>query len=87
MRTGRRLAAKPRSASQISPGLAFIEEIEDFLDDGPGWNQVKCIGVGHGDHVAHQLLYLRSDLRVPCRKLLVELFGELRHGGTVPPFR
>lgn len=35
MRTGLVLAASPRSASQISPGLAFIEGIENFLYDRP----------------------------------------------------
>ena len=29
------LAARPRSASRISPGLAFIEGIEDFLHVDP----------------------------------------------------
>jgi hypothetical protein len=35
MRMGLVLGASPRLASQISPGLAFIEGIEDFLCDGP----------------------------------------------------
>ena len=34
MTTGRVLAASPRSASQISPGWGFIEQVEDLLFGG-----------------------------------------------------
>jgi hypothetical protein len=33
--TGRVLAASPRSASQISPGLGFVKQVEDLLFGGP----------------------------------------------------
>jgi len=40
------LAANPRSANQMSPGLAFIERIEDFLHDGSRRLQIQCIDIG-----------------------------------------
>jgi hypothetical protein len=86
MRTGRVLAANPRSASHISPGLAFIEGIEDFLYDGPGRLQIQGVGVGQLDHVGNDLLHLSCHLGPPGGKLFVEFLGELRHAVTVPRF-
>jgi len=82
---GRRFAANPRSASQISPGLAFIEGIEDFLGNRPRGQEIERISVGHGNHVTHELLHLRRDLGVPCGEFFVELLGQLRHADTVTP--
>lgn len=86
MRTGRVLAANPRSASHISPGLAFIEGVEDFLYDGPGRLQIQGVGVGQLDHVANDLLHLSCHLGPPGGKLYVEFLGELRHAVTLPRF-
>ncbi len=41
MTTGRVLAASPRSASQISPGWGFIEQVEDLLFGGARAREVK----------------------------------------------
>jgi hypothetical protein len=71
MRTGLVLAARPRSASQISPGLAFIEGIEDFLHDGPRRQQVQCVGVGQLDYIGHDLLHLSRDFRPPGGESLI----------------
>lgn len=75
MRTGLVLAASPRSASQISPGLAFIEGIEDFLDDGPRGQQVQRVAVSQLDHVGDDLLHLSCDLRPPAGKFFVQFLG------------
>ncbi len=69
------------------PGVPFIEEVEHLQDGETRWEQVKCVGVGHGNHVVHQLLRLSNNLRVPCLEFLVELFRKLGHGGTIPPLR
>lgn len=71
MRIGLVLAASPRSACQISPGLVFIEGIEDFLHDGPRGQQVQCVGVGQLDRVGDNLLHLSRDLRPPSGEFFV----------------
>ena len=86
MSTGRVLAANPRSASQMSPGLAFIEGIEDFLHDGPRRQQVQCVGVGQLDHIGHDLLHLSRDLRPPGGEFLVQFLGKPSHAATVLSF-
>jgi hypothetical protein len=89
MRMGRVLAANPRSANQISPGLAFIEGIEGiehFLHDSSRRLQIQGVGVGQFDHVGHNLLDLGRHLRPPGSELFVEFLGKLRHAVTVPRF-
>ena len=86
MSTGRVLAANPRSASQISPGLAFIQRIEHFLYDGSKRLQVQGVGVGQLDHVGNDLLHLSRHLGPPGGKLFIEFLGELYHKRTVACF-
>ena len=67
---GAGLAANPRSASQMSPGFAFIERIEDFLRDSPRRLQIQGVGVGQLNHVGNDLLHLsrqrsRASLNLP----------------------
>ena len=70
MRTGRVLAANPRSASQMSPGLAFIEGIEHFLHDSPRRLQIQGVGIGRFDHVGHDVLHVSRHFRPPGASFL-----------------
>lgn len=83
---GAGLAANPRSANQMSPGLAFIEGIEHFLHDSSRRLQIQGVGVGQFDYISHDLLDLGRNLRPPGSKLFVEFLGELGHAVTVPRF-
>jgi len=44
--TGRVLAARPRSANQMSPGSGFVEEVEDFLFDAAGMRHIQRVSIG-----------------------------------------
>jgi hypothetical protein len=46
MTTGRVLAASPRSASQISPGWGFIEQIQDLLFGSARTRDIKDVVIG-----------------------------------------
>lgn len=74
------------AASQMSPGLAFIEGIEHFLHDSSRRLQIQGVGVGQLYHVGHNLLDLGRHLRPPGSELFVEFLGKLRHAVTVPRF-
>ena len=69
MTPGRTLAASPKSASQISPGRGFIEQVEDFLCGGARARDVK-------DVVISELYYLGDALSAFC--------GRLRFPGAQP---
>lgn len=43
MTTGRVFAASPGSASQISPGRGFIEQVEDLLFGGARTRDIKDV--------------------------------------------
>ena len=56
MTTGRVLAASPRSASQISPGWGFIEQVENFLFGGARARDVKDVVIGEFYDLCETLL-------------------------------
>lgn len=65
MTTGRFLAASPRSASQISPGWGFIEQVEDLLFSGARARDIKNVVIGELYHLSNALPGLRCRLRFP----------------------
>ncbi len=72
MTTGRVLAAKPRSASQISPGWGLIKKVQDFLFYRARANQVEDIVVCEVDYFLHTLANASRFLRRPFAKFAVE---------------
>ena len=46
MTMGRVLAASPRSASQISPGRGFIEQVQDLLFGGARAHDIQDVVIG-----------------------------------------
>src|SRR5437764_13742907 len=81
--TGRYLAAKPRSASQTSPGRGFIYSVQNLLFHGPGAHEIQHALIGQF-HDFHDLLpNLFRDFRRPLAELLVQVSCENIHGG--PP--
>jgi hypothetical protein len=62
MTTGRVFAASPRSASQISPGWGFIEQVEDVLFGGARARYIQ-------DVVSGQLYNLSDAFPGLCRTL------------------
>jgi hypothetical protein len=76
---GRVLAAQPRSASQTSPGTGFVEQIENFLLNGPGTTQVKHVRVRHFDNLGNPYTGFRCHLRPPLPQSVVERFGKYVH--------
>ncbi len=44
--TGRVLAASPKSASQISPGRGFIEQVEDLLFGSARAREIEDVVIG-----------------------------------------
>ncbi|HUE23057.1 MAG TPA: hypothetical protein VMQ86_15335 [Bryobacteraceae bacterium] len=65
MTTGRVFAASPRSASQISPGWGFIEQVEDLLFGGTRARDVKDIVIGQLYHLGDAPPGLCGGLRFP----------------------
>ena len=65
MTTGRVLAASPRSASQISPGWGFIEQVEDLLFGGARVRDIKDAVIGELYNLVDALPGLCRRLRFP----------------------
>ena len=63
--TGRVLAASPRSASQISPGWGFIEQVEDLLFGGARARDIKDVVIGELYNLSDALPGLCRCLRFP----------------------
>ena len=55
------MAASPRSASQISPGWGFIEQVEDLLFGGAGARDIEDVVIG-------ELYNLSDTLPSFCRR-------------------
>ena len=75
MTTGRTLAAKPRSASQTSPGLGFIEEVQDFLFGAARSDEVEDALIGEFDDLGELTTDLIHRLRAPFSEPPIQLFG------------
>src|SRR5688572_30892422 len=70
--TGRVLAAKPRSASQTSPGLGLIQQIEHFLFSVARAHQFQSVGISPDNDVGNHAFDRRRFGRIPMLKPLVE---------------
>ncbi len=75
MTTRRNLAAKPRSASQTSPGRGFIDEVQDFLLHSAGPDDVEEALVGKLDDFNDLAADLFYGFRAPFLELLVQSFS------------
>jgi hypothetical protein len=80
MTTGLDFAAIPRSANQTSPGVRFIEQIENFLLDPPGAAEVEEIEIRQLDDLADKTLDLQSQIRLPFIESLGKLLRDGGHG-------
>jgi hypothetical protein len=65
MTTGRNLAAKPRSDNHTSPGRGFIEEVQDFLLDRTGPDDLEEALVSQLNDLVDLTPDLFSDLGAP----------------------
>ncbi len=79
MTTGRVFAAKPRSASQISPGCRLIKAVQYFLFDRSRTYQVERIMIGSVDDFTYERTNLRGDFRFPLTQLCIQLLDNRIH--------
>src|ERR1700679_292440 len=85
--TGRVFAAKPRSASQISPGRGFIQHVQNVLLARPGAQQIERILIRQSDNLGYAFTYLVRCLRVPLMQSGVQRFKQGFHRNhTSKPF-
>ena len=56
-------AASPKSASQISPGRGFIEQVQDLLFGGARARDIKDVVIGELYNLSDALPGLRRRLR------------------------
>lgn len=85
MTTGRVLAASPRSASQISPGRGFIEQVQDVLFGAARARDVEDVVIGEFYHLGDALSGLCRSLRSPLAQPSVEFFRQCVHGPSSLP--
>src|SRR5688500_10065661 len=83
IRTGLVLAARPKSASQTSPGLGFIQYVEDFLFAFARAHYVESIRVSPHDNVVYQALDVCSFCGIPVLETLVQFLGHRRHARNI----
>jgi len=83
---GRVLAANPRSASQISPGWGFIEQVQDFLFGGARTCDIKHVAIGELDNFSDALPGLRCRLQFPLTQSSVQFLRQGVHDGFLPSF-
>ena len=79
MTTGRVLAASPRSASQISPGWGFIEQVEDLLFGGARARDVKDVVIGEFYDLSDALPGFCRRLRLPLAQSSVQFLRQGVH--------
>src|SRR5882724_5314000 len=80
MMTGRILAASPRSASYISPGWVFIEQVEDLLFGGARARDIEDVVIGEFDNLSDALPGLCRCLGFPLAQSSVQLLCQGVHG-------
>src|SRR5579871_1231967 len=80
MSMGRVLAASPRSASQISPGWGFIEQVEDLLFGGARACDVKDAVIGEFDHLSDTLPGFCRRFRLPLAQSSIQFLRQGVHG-------
>jgi hypothetical protein len=76
---GRVFAANPKSANHTSPGSGFIEQIQNFLFNGAGPQQIKNVAVGEVDDLRDAFAHLSSRLRLPLAQPSVQLLYQRVH--------
>ena len=76
---GRVFAASPRSASQISPGWGFIEQVEDLLFGGTRARNIKKVLIGEFYDLADALPHLCRSLRLPLAQSSVQFLRQCVH--------
>lgn len=81
MTTGRVLAASPRSASQISPGRGFIEQVEDLLFSGARTRDVKEVMIGEIYNLGDALPGLCRRFRLPLAQSTIQFLRQGVHNG------
>ena len=77
--TGRVLAASPKSASQISPGRGFIEQVEDLLFGSARTRDVKDVMIGEFYNLGDALPDLCRRFRLPLAQSSVEFYRQGVH--------
>ena len=81
--TGRVLAASPKSASQISPGWGFIEQVEDLLFGGARARNVKDVVIGEFHYLCDTLSGFCRSLRPPLAQPSVQFLRQCVHDGLL----
>ncbi len=84
MTTGRVSAATPKSASPISPGRGFLEQLEDLLFGGAGARNVKDVVIGELYHLGDALPSLSRRLRLPLAQSSVQFLRQGVHDDLLP---
>jgi hypothetical protein len=84
MTTGRVFAASPRSASQISPGLGLIEQVEDLLFGGARARDIKKVLIGEIYHFHDALSGLCRRFRPPLAQSGIQVLRQCVHDGLLP---
>jgi len=84
--TGRVLAASPRSASQISPGWGFIEQVEDLLFGGARARDVEDVVISEFYYLGDALPSLCRRLRSPLAQSSIQFLRQGVHNGLLPSF-
>ena len=87
MTTGRVLAASPRSASQISPGWGFIEQVEDLLFGGARAREIEDTVIGEFYDLGNALPYLRRRLWLPLAQSSVQFLRQSIHDRLLLSFQ
>ena len=77
--TGRVLAASPTSASQISPGWGFIEQVEDLLFGGARARDIKDVVIGKLYNLNDALPGLSRRFRLPLAQSSIQFLRQGVH--------
>jgi len=86
MTTGRVLAASPRSASQISPGWGFIEQVEDLLFSGARTRDIQDTVIGEFYNLGDALPGLSRRFRLPLAQSSIQFRRQSVHDGLLLSF-
>lgn len=79
MTTGRVLAVSLRSASQISPGWGFIDQVEDLLFGSARPRDIKDVVIGEFDNLGDALSGFCRRLRLPLAQSSVQFLRQGVH--------
>jgi len=76
MITGRVFAAKPRPASQTSPGRWSIENVQDVLLDRTRTKYIESVLIGQGDDLGDAVAHVRGRLWLPFTQFGIQRFDK-----------